>query len=129
MDVSDNLGALISSLDTRLSATESVVAARPTAQDIADAAAAKTAAAGTKVKAIGAEAEQETRRRRRSRWHLAPNDEANKKYGLDHLTPSLRHGDQDHRHRECGDDDPKFIDQDAGLDGGRTMHVRTMEAN
>ena len=27
------------------------------------------------------------------------------------------------------DDDPKFIDQDAGLDGGRTMHVRTMEPN
>ena len=27
------------------------------------------------------------------------------------------------------EDDPKFIDQDAGLDGGRTMHVRTMEPN
>ena len=40
MEVSDNLGALISSLDTRLSATESVVADRPTAQDIVEAAAA-----------------------------------------------------------------------------------------
>ena len=29
----------------------------------------------------------------------------------------------------AGEDDPKFIDQDAGLDGGRTMHVRAMEAD
>ena len=69
MDVSDDLGALISSLDTRLSATESVVADRPTAQDIADAAAA-TMAAGTKVTAIDIEGKQPLvgRDRRRSRW-------------------------------------------------------------
>ena len=122
MEVSDNLGALISSLDTRLSATESVVADRPTAQEIAKAAAA-TAAAGTKVTAIDDEAKQ-------------TDDAGLGGSDVDSVTMTVAR-DRDGTKITITDTanpadadpaNPQFA-QAMDLGGGRTMHVRAMDAN
>ena len=123
-DVSDNLGTLISSLDTRLSGVETA-RAKAEAERKAEAAAAAmiaaaTEAAGTKAEAIGDEARQD------------PDDGAGgKDAASDHMIAISR--DRDGTEVEitvdgAAMDDPKFEDQMAGLDAGRTMLVREIEA-
>ena len=122
-DASSDLDTLISSLDTRLLVVEMEVASRPTEAQIA-AAAARTKAAGTKMKAINAEGVQDpdagiggsvetgvdstysmTIERPRSGTEVKITDSA-----------------------VAGMDDPKFaLYMDLGE--GRTMHTRTMEAD
>ena len=110
--------ALIDSADSRLLGVETARADRPTEQEIADAVAA-TEAAGTKVEAIDAEADQE-----------APAGLGGS--GVTSVTMTVerpRSGteikitDSD----VAGEDDPKF-EQAMDFGEGRTMHVRTMEA-
>ena len=116
---------LIDSADSRLGSIETAVAARPTEAEIA-AAAAAAKAAGTKVEAIDTEAGQTDEAGLGGHADSADADTA--------YTVTIKHDGTDAT-AEIGDplladdDDPKFIDQDAGLDGGRTMLVRTMEAD
>ena len=115
-DVSDNLGTLISSLNSRLSGVETARADRPTGEDIA-AAAAATKAARTKTTAIATEA------------GTAAVDDAGladtvtMTISRDRMGTTVKFVDSD----LMGDDDPKFA-QAMDLGGGRTMHVRTMDA-
>ena len=86
---------------------------------------AKTAAAATKRTAIGVEAGQTIRCR--SRWHCAAAARRSRRSLLrnDHqtrLAPARTIEIVDPAN--AGDDDPKFIKQDADLGVGRTMHVR-----
>ena len=128
-DVSDNLGTLISSLDSRLLVAETEVASRPTEAGVA-AAMAVTTAAGTKTEAIAEETAQTAPDDDRGLGGSAvdPNNAAQTytatiSRGRDGRTVEIADP------RVAGDDDPKFVDQMAGLDRGRTMLVREMEAD
>ena len=91
----------------------------PTAEEIADAAAA-TKAAGTKEKAIAAEADQT------AVAGLGGTDDTTLTMDIsrDRMGTTVEFTDTD----LMGDDDPKFA-QAMDLGNGRTMHTRTMEAD
>ena len=128
MDVSDNLGALISSLDTRLSATESVVADRPTAQEIANAAAA-TAAAGTKVMAIDAEAGQTPDAGVGGRGSVGADGTSTYTLTVARDRDGTKITITDIANPAGADPAKPQFAQARDLGGGRTMHVRAMDAN
>ena len=115
-DDTARLEGQVASVESQIAAIQTEVAARPTQQEIDDAAA-DTKAAGTKAEAIGDEAEQET-------------DAGLGGTGVTGVAATIAHDKVEIADAAmAGDDDPKFVDQMAGLDGGRTMLVRTMKAD
>ena len=124
---SDGLGTQISGLDTQLSGIATMVADR-LAQEAIDAAAAlivaKTAEAGTKVKAIGAEYRQEMNA---GIGGSLPTNVVDSTYSMTIERPRSGTEIKIADIANAAEDDPKFA-QAMDFGGGRTMHVRTMEA-
>ena len=129
-DVSDGLGTQISGLDTQLSGIATMVAER-IAQEAIEAAAAlivaKTAEAGTKVKAIAAEARQTIEDDAGIGGSL-PTDVEESTYSMTITRPRSGTEIKIADIANAAEDDPKFA-QAMDFGGGRTMHVRTMEAD
>ena len=123
----------VANLDAQLMGIETVVAARPTPEEIeAEEArvAAATKAAGTKETAIKAEADQTTDAGLGGDAGLGQDGQPGNDdpYGLtierSRAGTKITVADSG----MAGDDDPKFM-QAMDLGGGTTMHVRTMEAD
>ena len=117
-DVSDNLGTLITSLDSRLRGIETEVASRPTQAEMA-AAVVKTTEAGTKEEAIEEAAEAD------AGLGGSDDDTLTVEISRDRMGTTVEFTPSD----LTEDDDPKFIKQDMNLGEGRSMYVRTKDAN
>ena len=104
-------------LSSQVSSANYMVMAAQTRLDNAVTVAANTKSAGTKAKAIGDEAAQTT------------DDGAGGEGATDDHTVAVSSDKVEITVVGAAMDDPKFEDQNAGLDAGRTMLVRTMDAN
>ncbi len=123
LDGMENLSAdATAALQGRIDALESSFAPN----EMAVAISAATAAAGTKSTAVGAEADQTGDAGLGG--SDAPQTGTAGAYSMtienDGTGATVKIELED-----AADDDPKFVDQEAGLDGGRSMHVRAMEAD
>ena len=113
-------------LQSQVNGSNYMVMAAQTRLDNAATVAANTKAAGTKETAIGVEAGQETDAGLGGTDAPATTDSQNAgEYNL-----AIKHGETSITvEGATEDDDVKFVDQEAGLDAGRTMLVREMKAD
>ena len=123
----EGLQMLVAAADSSVDGYETIVAARPTQEEIEAEEArvvATTKEAGTKDKAIEAEAADDAG----LGGEANETAEAERDYHLDIKRPRSGTEIKITDDGLAGDDDPKFAEV-MDLGGGRTMHVRTMEAD